>query len=707
MTESEEARYYWHCEHEASIVSETDTIANIKVTCYWKNDNWRYDVNYVSAWVYCNGVEKAVKTESWVHATDSYTQRVALGSYSFTVNKTTAAQNISCYAKIDNGSTYGTGTKSSTAANISVPEKTSYTVAYNANGGSGELASQKKWHGEALTLLTTKPTRTGYTFQGWATSASGSVVYNSGASYSVNAAITLYAVWKANTYTVAYNANGGSGAPVSQTKVYGQTLALSSVRPTRENYNFKGWATSESSTTVAYAPGASYTANKAAALYAVWEIAYTKPRITDVQIYRTNGSFADDSGKDVCVVISVECDYDITDCDVLCKKSNVTGWDDVVSEHTSSYPIGKTGVIRYYWQNLSAEYSYTFRIYVNDGGSEDGTVIIRTIAAASFPIDFKPPTETEEAGVSIGKPAELAGVFDIGLETLVRGGFRHLVLEPNTDLNDVKTPNTYIGANIASNAYGNCPLASGTFTLTVEGAGESTQLKQILTRCSKTEPERYIRFFYQSTWSEWMPDVPAVVYVKTASTDLNDYVQTGVWYFNTNYTPASLPAGSVNGWLVVLRADNGAIKQIWLRYGRLGINDFNTYVRTGNGEEWSTWRRLATEPEVLFDGSTDGTVTLSETAANFAYLEIIYSDNNGKQGGFAKIDSPNGVTFCASLIEASTASVTYIRRTAYTISGTSITPNTTTAAYHSLSGNSVVYKSGNYIKILKVLGHRA
>lgn len=711
MTESEEARYYWHCEHEASIVSETDTIANIKVTCYWKNDNWRYDVNYVSAWVYCNGVENAVKTESWVHATDSYTQRVALGSYSFTVNKKTEAQNISCYAKIDNGSTYGTGTKSSTAANVSVPAKTSYTVAYNANGGIGAPASQKKWHGEELTLLTTQPTRTGYTFQGWATSANGSVVYNSGATYSMNAAITLYAVWKANTYTVEYNANGGSGAPVSQTKAYGQTLVLSSVKPTRENYNFKGWAKSASSITVSYAPGASYTANEATMLYAVWELAYTKPRVTDVNVMRTGvDGIADDSGANVEVSFSYECDFENPDVRVSCKLSSVSGWNDVIYPNSSPGSFEQTGSSSFVWWNLSNEHSYTFRIYVNDGGSEDGTVIIRTLSAAVFPIDFKPPTESSLGGAAIGKPAEIDGVFDVGFETLLRGGLRHFVLEPNTNLDDVKKPCTYIGANITSNEYVNCPLASGTFTLTVEGAGESGQLKQILTRCSKTEPERYIRFYYGSAWSAWMPDVPAVVYVKTKSTDLNDYLQTGVWYFNSNFTPANVPSGSVNGWLVVLRADNGALKQLWLRYGRLNNNDSNIYVRTGNGEEWGGWRRIMSEPVVLYDNASgsNGTITIDSTygtLSDFEYVEMFFKDNNGKEGGYCKIFSPANKTITLSLVEASASSLTLVRRTVYDTDTTEFTP-LDSYGYLSITGSTASHTGrANYIYITRILGH--
>ncbi len=147
-----------------------------------------------------------------------------------------------------------------------------YAVSYNANGGSGAPSSQTKTHGTALTLSSTKPTRSGYTFLGWATSSTAtSAAYQPGGSFTTNANTTLYAVWKANTYTVSYNANGGSGAPGSQTKTHGTTLTLSSTRPIRSGYTFLGWATSSTATSAAYQPGGSFTTNANTTLYAVWK----------------------------------------------------------------------------------------------------------------------------------------------------------------------------------------------------------------------------------------------------------------------------------------------------------------------------------------------------------------------------------------------------------------------------------------------------
>lgn len=76
-------------------------------------------------------------------------------------------------------------------------EAVTYTVSYNANGGFGAPGSQIKTHGQDLTLSTVVPTRTNYTFKGWATSASAeSATYSAGGTYSTDKAITLYAVWE-------------------------------------------------------------------------------------------------------------------------------------------------------------------------------------------------------------------------------------------------------------------------------------------------------------------------------------------------------------------------------------------------------------------------------------------------------------------------------------------------------------------------------
>lgn len=88
-----------------------------------------------------------------------------------------------------------------------------------------------------------------------------------------------FTVGKVDSFSVTYDANGGTGAPAAQTKVRGSTLTLSSNVPVRSGYSFAGWATNRSATAANYLPGGDYSVNAPAILYAVWNKVYAKPVI--------------------------------------------------------------------------------------------------------------------------------------------------------------------------------------------------------------------------------------------------------------------------------------------------------------------------------------------------------------------------------------------------------------------------------------------
>ena len=292
---------------------------------------------------------------------------------------------------------------------VSVPAWTSYTIKYNANGGSGAPSSQTKWKDQTLKLSTTKPTRTGYSFLGWSTSSTAtSATYAAGANYTANAAATLYAVWKANTYTVSFNANGGTGAPGNQTKTYGVALTLSSTKPTRTNYNFKGWGTSASATTVSYAAGASYTTNAAITLYAVWELAYVKPRITKYSVERCNSSgTASEEGTYASVKFTWATDRDVTSIIIeWLSGSSVVGSKTVTA-------TGKSGTISTVVGNggLSVESTYMIKVTVKDTESTSESL---TLSGRKFVMDALAGGK----GVSFGKPAELEDYADFGWDAV-------------------------------------------------------------------------------------------------------------------------------------------------------------------------------------------------------------------------------------------------------------------------------------------------
>ena len=145
-----------------------------------------------------------------------------------------------------------------------------YTVSYNANGGSNAPGNATKKHGEKLTISSTVPTRHGFQFLGWATASNAtSAQYSAGSTYTANANLTLYAVWRAQ-YTVSYNANGGSNAPASVLKNHDANITISNAVPTRNGYKFLGWATSADATKIQYTPSKSFGLNSNTTLYAIW-----------------------------------------------------------------------------------------------------------------------------------------------------------------------------------------------------------------------------------------------------------------------------------------------------------------------------------------------------------------------------------------------------------------------------------------------------
>jgi len=163
-----------------------------------------------------------------------------------------------------------------------------YAVSYNkGSNGTGSNTSDTKTYGTALTLKGAIFTRTGYTQTGWSTSDGGSKAYNLSASYTSNAAITLYPFWTINTYTISYNkGSNGTGTNTSDTKTYGTALTLKGAIFTRTGYYQSGWSTSDGGSQT-YALSASYTSNAATTLYPVWT-AYT----VTVQYNANGGSLA-------------------------------------------------------------------------------------------------------------------------------------------------------------------------------------------------------------------------------------------------------------------------------------------------------------------------------------------------------------------------------------------------------------------------------
>ena len=387
----------------------------------------------------------------------STSNQVLLKTYSgVAYTKTTAAQTRYIYAKLADVDRVGSPMLASIS--YTIPSLASYTVTYNANGGTGAPGSQTKWYGKSLTLSSAKPTRTGYTFQGWATSATATTAaYSAGGAYTANAKVTLYAVWKPNSYTVTYNANGGTGAPSNQTKLHGQNLTLSSTRPVLDGwYTFKGWATSKSGEVV-YMPGDTYTANASVTLYAVWALGYTKPRVYNLTVTRCDSSGTEkEEGTHALIKFNYVCDRTLVSITVAWQSANSGR-----SSNTCT-PTAQSGVFNQIVGGaLGTENTYTFDIQVKDEAGD--TTFATTLTGTKYPIDFLAGGN----GVAFGKPAELEETaefaFDAKFNKPVYGkalGMDRLPEIPaNSDLNNYMEPGCYaVRSNAASETIANIPV---------------------------------------------------------------------------------------------------------------------------------------------------------------------------------------------------------------------------------------------------------
>lgn len=157
-----------------------------------------------------------------------------------------------------NTSENGTGTNYSPGASYSgnspltlyaIWSANSYSVKFNKNGGSGSMSDQNMVYDKAVNLTANAFSWAGHTFLGWATTATGSVVYKDGASVSnlvstSGGSITLYAVWSINAITITFDAvtNGGSTSETSRSINYGYAIGTLPTA-TRQYYKFSGWFT--------------------------------------------------------------------------------------------------------------------------------------------------------------------------------------------------------------------------------------------------------------------------------------------------------------------------------------------------------------------------------------------------------------------------------------------------------------------------------
>lgn len=203
----------------------------------------------------------------------SYMKVITLATvakYNLTLNKSTGVSTI--YYKVNGASSY---TSTTTNKTLSVNRGTTYY-----------------YYGVP---------QTGYTMN--------SCTSSSPCSGTMTSSVTKTLTASRKTYTISYNANGGTGAPAAQTKTYGVALTLSNTKPVKIGYPFLGWATNSSGTGTIYQPGGSFTTNANTTLYAKYSTTLTNYTVyLDVidtgESYQNTVKHGDEYSKEISTMAS-------------------------------------------------------------------------------------------------------------------------------------------------------------------------------------------------------------------------------------------------------------------------------------------------------------------------------------------------------------------------------------------------------------------
>lgn len=203
----------------------------------------------------------------------SYMKVITLATvakYNLTLNKSTGVSTI--YYKVNGASSY---TSTTTNKTLSVNRGTTYY-----------------YYGVP---------QTGYTMN--------SCTSSSPCSGTMTSSVTKTLTASRKTYTISYNANGGTGAPSSQTKTYGITLTLSNTKPVKIGYPFLGWTINSNGTGTLYQPGGSFTTNANTTLYAKYSTTLTNYTVyLDVidtgESYQNTVKHGDEYSKDISIMAS-------------------------------------------------------------------------------------------------------------------------------------------------------------------------------------------------------------------------------------------------------------------------------------------------------------------------------------------------------------------------------------------------------------------
>ncbi|MBO7557366.1 MAG: InlB B-repeat-containing protein [Bacteroidaceae bacterium] len=251
------------------------------ITLAWRSTEAFFSFHSNSSGSFFGGGDSSKYWTLTIGSANYYITNVKFYNYEDELLYETDNNSKSCDLYLRNNDMYISSTslddKTTHAIEVTLSDTPSYNISYELNGGTNASSNPSTYTYNIGVASFANPTRTGYTFGGWYVDSSFSTVITS-ISTTAFGKVTLYAKWTANTYTVVYDANGGSGSMSDQTFTYDQTQNLSANTFTYTGKLFDRWNTAANGSGTSYSDGQSVpnvTATNGArvTLYAQWKTA--------------------------------------------------------------------------------------------------------------------------------------------------------------------------------------------------------------------------------------------------------------------------------------------------------------------------------------------------------------------------------------------------------------------------------------------------
>jgi len=267
------------------ILAESDVIVNngnltVKTTCDTRAGLYVNNSNYIQngGTVVAEGIKYGIYANTKL--------LIAKGTLTATASSKEA---LSCNSiKILGATVLKAGSSSSNATSVSNYNNEKYvyaecnysgTLTYDKNAGTdtvSDLPTDNKSYGydDLITVSSTTPSRTGYTFNGWNTKADGTgTTYQASSTFSMpDANVTLYAKWTPTDYTITYNLDGGTNDSNNPVKYTIESDTITLANPTKTGYKFFGWYGESTFSTQVTTIAKGSTSDKT--LYAKWAKIY-------------------------------------------------------------------------------------------------------------------------------------------------------------------------------------------------------------------------------------------------------------------------------------------------------------------------------------------------------------------------------------------------------------------------------------------------